>query len=156
MPTTAYLTLTGKAQGAIKGNVTAKGREGAIALLSVAYGISSPFDPATGQTSGKRQHKPIVVTKAIDEASPTLLKALVTNEVLTTVKIEFWRSAPEAAASYYSIALTNAIVSDVTLNSSASEATTNEIEQLQFVYQKIAWTWTASGTSAQDDWNAAG
>jgi type VI secretion system secreted protein Hcp len=155
MPTTAYLTLTGKAQGAIKGNVTAEGREGAIALLAVEYEISSPFDPTTGQSSGKRQHKPIVVTKAIDDTSPSLLKALVTNEVLTTVKIDFWRPAPETATPYFSISLTNAIVSDVTLNSSADEAT-SEIEQLQFVYQRIVWTWTANGTSAQDDWNATG
>jgi type VI secretion system secreted protein Hcp len=155
MPTTAYLTLTGKAQGAIKGDVTAKGREGAIALLAVEYEISAPFDATTGQASGKRQHKPIVVTKAIDETSPSLLKALVTNEVLTTVKIDFWRPAPETAAPYFSITLTNAIVSDVTLNSS-SEEETSEIEQLQFVYQKIVWTWTPSGTSAQDDWDASG
>src|SRR5580704_16887148 len=59
MPTTAYLTLTGKAQGAIKGNVTAKGREGAIALLSGEYELSSPFDATTGLATGKRQHKPI-------------------------------------------------------------------------------------------------
>jgi type VI secretion system secreted protein Hcp len=155
MPTTAYLTLTGKAQGAIKGNVTAKGREGAIALLSVAYEISSPFDAATGLATGKRQHKPIVVTKAVDETSPSLLKALVTNEDLTTVKIDFWRSAPETGAPYFSISLMNAIVSDVTLKSSA-DAATSETEQLQFIYQRIVWTWTASGTSAQDDWNASG
>ena len=155
MPTTAYLTLTGKAQGAIKGNVTAEGREGAIALLAVAYEISVPLDPTTGLPSGKRQHKPIVVTKAIDDTSPSLLKALVTNEVLTTVKIDFWRPAPETATPYFSISLTNAIVSDVTLNSSADEAM-SEIEQLQFVYQRIVWTWTANGTSAQDDWNATG
>jgi type VI secretion system secreted protein Hcp len=155
MSTTAYLTLTAKAQGAIKGNVTAKGREGAIALLAVAYEISVPRDPATGLPSGKRQHKPIVVTKAVDETSPSLIKALVTNEVLTTVKIDFWRTAPETAAPYFSIMLTNAVVSDVTLKSSTDEAT-NETEQLQFVYQKIVWTWTASGTSAQDDWNTSG
>jgi type VI secretion system secreted protein Hcp len=155
MPTTAYLTLTGKAQGAIKGNVTAKGREGAIALLSVEYELSSPFDATTGLATGKRQHKPIVVTKAVDETSPSLLKALVTNEVLTTVKIDFWRPAPETAAPYFSITLTNAIVSDVTLKSSADEAK-SETEQLQFVYQSIVWTWTPTGTSAQDDWNASG
>jgi type VI secretion system secreted protein Hcp len=155
MPTTAYLTLTGKAQGAIKGNVTAKGREGAIALLSVDYEISSSFDPTTGMATGKRQHKPIVVTKAVDETSPSLLKALVTNEVLTTVKIDFWRQAPETTAPYFSITLTNAIVSDVTLKSSADEAT-SETEQLRFVYQSIVWTWTPSGMSARDDWNAPG
>ena len=149
MPMTAYLTLTAKAQGAIKGNVTAKGREGAIALLAVAYEISVPLDPTTGLPGGKRQHKPIVVSKAIDETSPNFLKALVTNEILTTVKIDFWRPAPETAAPYFSIALTNAVLTDVKLNSSADEAT-SEIEQLQFVYQSIVWTWTPSGTSAQD------
>lgn len=152
MAPTAYLTLTGKKQGAIKGGVAANGREGSIALIAVGYGVSIPLDPASGQSTGKREHKPVVVSKAVDEASPQLLQALVTNETLTDVKIDFWRPSPESVAPYFSIALTNAIVTDVTLNGSAGQEP-REIEQVQFVYQQISWTWVASGASARDDWN---
>ena len=108
MAAIAYLTAHGQKQGDIKGGATEKGREGSIPLISVAYEVDAPFDSATGQASGKRVHKPIMIVKVIDQASPRLLQALVTNEVLTSVKIEFWRPVPEAAAPYFSIMLTNA------------------------------------------------
>jgi type VI secretion system secreted protein Hcp len=66
----AYMTLQGQKQGEIKGGVTQKGREGWIALLAFDYGIETPFDAASGRPSGKRQHKPVVIRKEIDEASP--------------------------------------------------------------------------------------
>jgi type VI secretion system secreted protein Hcp len=55
----AYLTLTGAKQGAIKGGVTAKGREGTIAVAAVSHEITTPVDQATGAATGKRQHDPI-------------------------------------------------------------------------------------------------
>jgi type VI secretion system secreted protein Hcp len=50
----AYLTLTGAKQGAIKGGVTAKGREGTIAVAAVSHEITTPVDQATGAATGKR------------------------------------------------------------------------------------------------------
>ena len=151
----AYMTLRGQKQGDIKGDVTQKGREGSIALIDVAYGIATPFDAASGLPTGKRQHKPVVISKAIDEASPKLLEAMVTNETLTNVKIEFWRPYPEIVSPYFFIALTNALATDVTLTPPGIEEA-DEIERIQFVYQKIEITWVASGQSAEDDWNAPG
>ena len=94
----AYLTARGQKQGDIKGGATEKGREGSIPLISVAYDVETPLDPASGLPTGKRVHKPITVVKVIDQATPTLLQALVTNEVLTSAKIEFWRPVPEAVS----------------------------------------------------------
>jgi type VI secretion system secreted protein Hcp len=85
----AYMTLRGQRQGDIKGGVTQKGREGSIALIDVGYEIETPFDAALGGLTGRRKHSPLVIRKAIDEASPKLFEALVTNETLTSVKIEF-------------------------------------------------------------------
>ena len=79
MTAIAYLTATGGRLGDVKGDATERGREGSIPLLSVAHAVETPIDPATGQASGRRQHRPIVVTKRIDQASPRLLEALVTN-----------------------------------------------------------------------------
>jgi hypothetical protein len=42
-------------------------------VLAFQYGVKSPCDAATGQASGKRQHQPIVITKAWGTASPQLL-----------------------------------------------------------------------------------
>jgi type VI secretion system secreted protein Hcp len=154
MAALAYLTVHGQKQGDIKGGATEKGREGSIPLISVAYEVDAPFDSATGQASGKRVHKPITIVKVIDQASPRLLQALVTNEVLTSVKIEFWRPVPEAAAPYFSIMLTNAALAGIALAPSSEDAS-NEYERVQFTYQKITWTYLETGVSAKDDWVAS-
>ena len=74
----AYLTLKGQKQGQIKGSVTKKGREGKIEIISLSHEIVSPRDAASGQANGKRQHKPFVITKELDKASP-LLNTMLTN-----------------------------------------------------------------------------
>ena len=153
MATTAYLTARGRKQGDIKGSVARKGREGSIALIAVSYQIETPVDPATGAVTGKRQHKPVTITKVVDQATPKFLKAMVDNEVLTEVKIEFWRTAPESASPYFVIALTNALIEAESFASSGDQEP-HETEQISFTYQKITVSWTATGDEAQDDWDA--
>ena len=153
MPIIGYLAARGQKQGDIKGGATEKGREGSIPLISVAYDVERSFDPGSGQPTGKRVHKPISVVKVIDRATPTLLQALVSNEILTSVKIEFWWPFPEAVSPYFIISLTNALVVGITLNPSGDDAS-HEYEQVQFTYQKIAWTYPQTGDSAEDDWIA--
>jgi type VI secretion system secreted protein Hcp len=53
------------------------------------YGLVSPRDPATGQASGKRQHKPVVITREWGTSMPQFLAAVATNEVLTKLTMEF-------------------------------------------------------------------
>lgn len=74
-----YMKIEGTKQGAFKGQVSRKG--GAwIRLLSYSQGMQSPRDVATGQASGKRQHKPVVVRKEVDGSSQEILRAVQTNE----------------------------------------------------------------------------
>lgn len=40
------------------------------AIVTSESNVKSPRDIATGQASGKRQHKPLTVTKEVDKASP--------------------------------------------------------------------------------------
>src|SRR5579859_4948716 len=88
----AYLRLKGQKQGEIKGGVLIKGREGSIGIIAVTHSIVSPRDAATGQPSGKRQHKPFKFTKELDQSTPLLLQALVNNENLTETRFDFWRA----------------------------------------------------------------
>ena len=86
----AYLKLKGQKQGTIKGSVTQKGREGKIAVIAVTHEIISPRDAASGLPTGKRMHKPFVITKVItkklDKSSPLLYNALVNNENIPNTK----------------------------------------------------------------------
>lgn len=150
--TNAYLTAQGHEQGTIKGDVTAKGREGAIALTTLAHELVSPRDPASGLPTGRLQHKPIVISKVIDQTSPLFLAALVNNETLTSVRIEYWRPEAEASAPYFIVVLTNAGVSDIAFAASADGQ--SESEQIAFVYQKIVWTYPGTGAFVESDWEA--
>src|SRR4051812_9196262 len=96
MALNAYLKMKGAKQGDIKGSVTQKGREGKIMVIAVSHEIVSPRDVASGQATGKRMHKPFVITKEVDKSSPLLYNALVNNENITDWELQFWH--PQMAA----------------------------------------------------------
>lgn len=58
--------------------LTLDGIEGAIEVNSWSWGesnITSPRDSASGQATGKRQHKPFTITKELDRSTPMLFRA---------------------------------------------------------------------------------
>ena len=143
------ITIDGQIQGQIKGGQSGATR--AIELLSYSHGIVSPRDSASGQATGKRQHKPFTIVKEWDAASPKLFGALVRNENLTQVLIALNRPGNDG---YMLIKLTNASVVEHSEQSSAS-TDTMELEQISFTYQKIEVTFVNGGITAQDDWETS-
>ncbi len=114
MSLNAYLTLKGKKQGAINGGVIQKGREKTIAVYAYNHEIISPRDAASGLPTGKRQHRPLRITKEIDKSTPLLFNALVNNEILSEFVLKFY--APHASGvetQIYTITLTNANISSI-------------------------------------------
>jgi type VI secretion system Hcp family effector len=58
--------------------------------------------------------KPIQISKQWGAASPQILQALATNEVLNPVIVEFTRTTPDGKEQVYQrVTLTNALVVDV-------------------------------------------
>lgn len=157
---TKFLKVTGQKQGSITGSVTEKGKEGTIAVLAIDHSIISPRDPASGLPTGKRMHSPLVIVTHIDKATPLLYNALVNNENLPTVELDFYKpKANGKDALYFTIKLTNANISSVkqtNLNSDDDPqlGLFGEYEEVAFTYQKIEWTWIDGGITAQDDWEA--
>lgn len=131
---TATLSVTGQKQGAFSNQP--------IPVSAVSHEILSPRDAASGLPTGKREHKPITITKRIDKTSPLFLDALVQNENLSTVLLTIQIGGQDA----YTIKLTNAEVSDYQQHGSN--------ETFSFTYQKITWTWLDGGITASDDWEA--
>jgi type VI secretion system secreted protein Hcp len=164
MALNAYLRLKGQKQGEIKGSVTQKGREGSIMVIAVSHEIVSPRDPASGLPTGKRQHKPIVITKELDKSSPLLYSVLTQNENVPEWKLEFWTPQLNAAGGvgaekqHYTMELVNANIASIAfrmLNNKNPELTRYaEYEEVAFTYQKITWTWKDGGITAADDWEA--
>jgi type VI secretion system secreted protein Hcp len=157
----AYLKIKAAKQGAIKGGVTQKGREDSILVIAVDHELVSPRDSASGQATGKRQHKPIVITKEIDRSSPALRTALITGENLPEVTLQF--HAPQRAATgggaetqHFTIALKNARIAGIhhvmPNNKDPQLTKLAAYEQVSFVYDEITWTWTDGGLTASDSW----
>jgi len=151
----AYLWVTGQTQGQIQGSVTQAGREGSMQIVEFAHNVSQAIDSASGLPSGKRQHRPIRVTKPVDKASPLLANALINNENLTSVRIDFWRpNSNGSEEQFYTVELVNARITSISQHhgSTPELLPTPTQETVTLVYDTIVWTWQGSGISAQDDW----
>lgn len=148
----AYMKLKGQKSGEIKGSITQKGREGAIGVIAVSHEVVSPRDPASGLPTGKRMHKPLVITKELDKSTPVLYSVLATNENLTSVEFSFVeprQNGQEAVT--YRIKLTNANIASIKLVEGKDGKL---VQEVTLTYQKIEWTWVDGGITATDDWEA--
>ena len=158
-----YVTIKGSKQGQFKGATDGPATKKSARISGVRFLAEtvSPRDAATGQASGKRQHKPIMITKEWDAASPQPFNALVNNEVLTSVLFEFVKTSPQGAEYvYHTITLTNASVSDIKSYVDLTDTTGDpydghELEDVSFTFQKIEMENKDGKTMAVDDWQVA-
>jgi type VI secretion system secreted protein Hcp len=157
----AYVRITGKKQGQFKGESTNSKRKGWIQILAFSYDVKSPYDPQSGQASGKRQHNPVVIRKEWGAATPQIFQALVTNEVLESVSFEFEKVGPDGKEYVYqTIKLTNATVAEDELytpicecrSSPQTESDSYELEKVAFTFQKIEIANNDGQTASTDDW----
>jgi type VI secretion system secreted protein Hcp len=157
MALNAYLKIKAQKSGELKGSVTQKGRENKVAVIAVSHEIISPRDAASGLPTGKRMHKPFVITKELDKSSPLLYNVLVNNENIKDFVLQFWRPSPTGVEQqHFTIRLTNANISAIHLKMANNRiqklSRLPEYEEIAFTYQKIEWTWSDGGISATDDW----
>ena len=123
--------------------------------------LNVPFDAATGAAQGRRQHHPITVTKLLDQATPKLYTALVTNENLTDVTIVFWGQMPDGRElAQFTIKVTDARIVAIAFaaheaQGAAAAAAPVPSQELQLTYRKITWTWADGNITATDDWGTA-
>ena len=159
MALTGNLTLEGETQGKMEGDCTQKGREKTILVYAVDHSIEIPRDPNTGLPTGQRVHKPLVITKHIDPASPLLAQACTSGERMKTWQMDYYRINDRGQEElYYQIKLEKAIVVSIrhykphTLDDANKQSL--DMEDVSFTYGKITWTHKIANTEAEDDWNA--
>lgn len=97
----AYMTVTGEAQGGILGDPTDAGHAGEIEIHEMHH-----LFRAEGAATA---HEALILTTRMNLATPKLLTALDTNELLT-VTINYWRPDPATGSEvmYYQMVLTGA------------------------------------------------
>jgi type VI secretion system Hcp family effector len=101
---------------------------------SAAGGVQSPRDSATGMASGKRMHKPFVIMKEVDKASPKLYEACAHGEHFPEVVIML----NEPGGRWVHYKLTDAIITSINKSGGGD----NPTESVTFTYQQIEWTYS--------------
>jgi type VI secretion system secreted protein Hcp len=109
----AYLVLKGQKTGEIEGSVKQKGHEGAIEVISYNHTIVSPRDSASGQATGKRQHKPIILTLELDvDLLRILIGMLEAGEKLDgSLSVATKKKGKGTKAEYLEIKMTDVLIS---------------------------------------------
>lgn len=140
----------------------------ALSCDALEYAVQTPRDIATGQASGKRQHKPLTLYVEWSAYVALMLQTLVTNDHLTSVRIDFANKAaggpkagPDASES---MILDQPSVDAVTqvLGNPASLCAADEacpagtgqpadLMAVSFTPRKVTFT-AAGGKSVVDDW----
>lgn len=120
-----------------------------IDILSFSHSIISPRDPQSGLPTGRRMHKPLMISKQVDKTSPIIMNILCTNENISELVLTFTDSNPRDS---YTIRLTNANIASIDMSEDDSGSL---IEEIGLTYQKIEWTWKDGGITSSDYWEAS-
>jgi type VI secretion system secreted protein Hcp len=125
-----YASFKGTKQGQLKAQSTKTGRakDGWFEIVSFEMGTEVPVDPKSGSPKGARQHKPIVITKQVDEASPLLLNAHYTNETFETIVIQTLDDNNKVTTT---TTLKNALISEIRKS--------GNLESISFTYDDIVF-----------------
>lgn len=159
MPNPFHLSITGATQGNISaGACDIKDREDTILCQKLDHDVSRPYDIQTGAITSKSVHKPLQVTKEFDKASPLIYTALGTAEEVTA-KLEFYKTnATGNEVVYFTIDLEGAHIVKVKpwipncLD--PDQESLKDMEDVQFTYNKITWTFVDGGIICVDEWKA--
>lgn len=155
-----YFSAVGARQGVFKGEARQKGLEGKIVGLTFDYSVVSPRDPASGLATGKRQHRPVRIIKPWGASSTQFFTALVMNEVLSNVTIDFFSiSATGQMVLDHTVKLTNASVASITHHSDNGvvEEKTGKApayESIELTFQQIEIIDQLNKGMAMDAWLA--
>lgn len=157
MALNSWLVLEGESQGNIEGSGDINPHEKKMEIWGWNHEVISPRDAASGLPTGKRQHKPFQVVKAIDIASPLLMNVLTNNENITSWALTCYRPSPSGAEEHFwSVKLVNANIAGIrqeSLNNKYAENMPHPPrETISFTYQKITWTHETGSKEAEDDW----
>ena len=129
----AYLSVVGKKQGAIKGEVETPGHADEIAVLAWRWGVKSPTAHGTSQATGRRVYDWLEIDKHIDGGTTRLLSALASNEELKSVKLSL-RKAGTDQEDFLNITLEVARIVSCAMRSNPDGGL---YETVAFSYQKI-------------------
>jgi type VI secretion system Hcp family effector len=146
--------------GSLKGTSPAKGGSPPSALLQAELGVGTPRDPASGQVSGKRVHKPVIIITPNSVLSPELTHAYLTKKALDAVILELddpksSRTGSEGSKHTLRGVVVTRIAKYVGLPPHHRGALdTTEWVEVEMTFRKIDVKFNPGGKSATDNWGS--
>jgi type VI secretion system secreted protein Hcp len=156
MPSHLYLSVESTKFGKIAGSCVQEGHKDEMLVFAFSHEVTIPRDIATGQPSGKRQHKPLVITKELDQASPLLSQACVDGDRIKNAKLKFYRIHQGLEEHYYTVEIKNAVIVDVkdwmpnTMDPNFQHY--GHMQDVSFTYEEINWTHEVAHKMGSDSW----
>jgi type VI secretion system secreted protein Hcp len=159
MALTAYLKVTGKSQGEIKGDAPQGGdKKDRILVYGIEHEVEIPRDTHSGLPTGQRIHKSLTITKHKDQATPKLFKACCTGENVDIELDNYRIKADGSEEKYFTIKLEEGIIVSVKeytpLTFLPDNKPYHDMEEISFSYSKITWTYNDGNIEFTDDWKA--
>jgi type VI secretion system Hcp family effector len=143
-------------------------------LFNFTHVVSTPIDPVAGHVTNRRHHELIVADILIDASMYQYYQGIIDKDQDAATKgkfkveFGFFRTnqpnlgadGSGESAPYLKINLENAFIAHVEFIAGDTRETTgpqagagrNEMIRVKFAYDKIMWTYTKGGKSAQDSW----
>lgn len=150
---TITMTVEG-AQGKFRSEIVNQNDK--IPVTAASLDITSSTS-GSGMSTGRRQHQPFTIKKIVGGASPQFMQAMINNELLKKVVIEF-RGINEYGEEgvIYKITLENARVSSFKQSTEVTETGGKSpkialVDDIKLVYQKINVEAASGQTTASDD-----
>lgn len=137
---------------------TSMARADSIECIHYEQEAATPFETSTGQVSGRRQYKPLMIRKRIDASSPLLWLAMTTNQKIEG-KFKFYRPNPAGDGTteqFYTVEISAGYISSIrqVVRDTLAPGESNEppLEEVCFVFHDIIWTYTKTGAQHNDSW----
>ena len=149
----AFLTIPG-----IKGSARQRHVVDKIVICGVTAEVAAEIDSTSGlPQSGKSKHKPMVLLKEFDRASPALYESLKNGTKHDKATLEFWRMPPGGGGEqmYYTINLEGVQVAGIQMSMPNTQVAANEmvpeLEELSLTYSEISYVFSAGGKEGGTD-----
>ncbi len=127
----------------IKGNVTAEGYEGQIAIMSVSFGVSRIVSMEPGSLTNRELSacnlSPVSLSKEADNSVTAIFKQATSGSAGALATLRFVRTGTDTVQEYMTMELTNSIVSGYSISASGDGA---PMESIELSYSKIEISYT--------------
>jgi len=124
--------------GNVKGNVTASGYEGQIAVMSVHFGVARSVSMEPGNVSNREASKPslseITITKLADNSVAALFKESLTGSSGQEATITFVRTGTDKVQDFMTYKLSDCIISSYSISAQGDE---EPIENISLSFSAI-------------------